>query len=467
MSSIYTLNLTALLALNTALFYARQTKSHSPTPSPPPADSNVKDSTTTKKSTSNPPQHASKIHSLLSSPLAPFLSVYTLVMTSDWLQGPYLYPLYTKTHSLPPSTIPLLFTTGFLSGAISGSFIGSLADTHGRKTACLSFCMIYALSCLLTTLSSSLPVLFLGRVLGGLGTSLLFTVFESFLVSDFKARGLEGRLGETFGVMSTLNSLVAIGSGVGSEWMVGVTGTNRSPFWLAAGVLVVAGGVIQVVWKENYAQPPEGAEKKTDEKKTEERSLLGVVMSDPRILALGLSTTVFEGSMYLFVFFWAPALQSSSAAGTSLPYGVIFAAFMASTLASSLIFGKITERLPFSSLLLSLLGVSSLCFFLAASNTSSSQFTFWVFCLFEACVGMYFPTMGYLKGKLIEDGVRSQVYGFLRIPLNVFVVVALLITGRMEGDKAFVGVFRVCSGLLLLAAGGFWGLVVRRRGVDV
>lgn len=195
-------------------------------------------------------------------------------------------------------------------------------------------------------------------------------------------------------------------------------------------------------------------------------------LSDPKILALGLSTTVFEGSMYLFVFFWAPALQSfasssSSPSGTSLPYGVIFAAFMASTLASSLIFGKITERLPFGSLLLSLLGVSSLCFFLAASNTSSSQFTFWVFCLFEACVGMYFPTMGFLKGKLIDDGVRSQVYGFLRIPLNVFVVVALLVTGRMESDKAFVGVFRVCSGLLLLAAGGFWGLVVRKSGVDV
>ncbi|VBB80048.1 Putative major facilitator superfamily transporter [Podospora comata] len=459
MSSIYTLNLTALLALNAALFYTRQ-KAH---PTPPTSKPSPKP---------NPkPQNASPLQSLLSSPLTPFLTVYTLTMTSDWLQGPYLYPLYTSTHLLSPSSLPPLFTTGFLSGAISGSFIGSLADTHGRKKACLAFCLIYALSCLLTTISSSLPVLFLGRVLGGLGTSLLFTVFESFLVSDFKSRGLEGRLGETFGVMSTLNSMVAIASGIGGEWLVAGTGTNKAPFWLAAGVLMVAGGVMKMTWKENYALN-EGPDKKSDEEGKEEKSLFKT-LSDPKILALGLSTTVFEGSMYLFVFFWAPALQSfassssSSPSGTSLPYGVIFAAFMASTLASSLIFGKITERLPFGSLLLSLLGVSSLCFFLAASNTSSSQFTFWVFCLFEACVGMYFPTMGFLKGKLIDDGVRSQVYGFLRIPLNVFVVVALLVTGRMESDKAFVGVFRVCSGLLLLAAGGFWGLVVRKSGVDV
>ncbi|KAK4195207.1 putative major facilitator superfamily transporter [Triangularia verruculosa] len=446
MPSIYTLNLTALLALNGALFYARQ-QSQPSSPKPTPSKDGLQ--------------------SLLTSPLTPFLSVYTLIMASDWLQGPYLYPLYTKTHSLPPHLIPPLFTTGFLSGAISGSFIGSLADTHGRKSACLSFCLIYALSCLLTTASSSLPVLFLGRMLGGLGTSLLFTVFESFLVSDFKNRGLEGRLGEMFGVMSTANSVVAIASGVVGEGIVGWAGTEKAPFWLAVVMLLVAGGVIWCSWEENYGQPARAEKddnKKKDDKIRKTGSSLLKTLCSPTVLALGLSTTVFEGSMYLFVFFWAPALQSLSSAGTALPYGVIFAAFMASTLASSLIFSRITSRLSFSSLLLALLGVSSACFFLASSTTASSQFTFWVFCLFEACVGMYFPTMGYLKGKLIGDEVRSQVYGFLRIPLNVFVVVALLITGRMEGERAFVEVFRVCSGLLLVAAGGFWGLVVKRGG---
>ncbi|KAK0742336.1 hypothetical protein B0T21DRAFT_409157 [Apiosordaria backusii] len=466
MTSIYTLNLTALLALNGALFYSRQSQSQPQAQAQPSSTPSQKDLTTPLE----PKYVPSRIQSLLTSPLTPFLTVYTLVMASDWLQGPYLYSLYADEHSLPPSLIPSLFTTGFLSGALSGSFIGSLADTYGRKTACLSFCVVYALSCLFTTLSSSIPVLFIGRVLGGVGTSLLFTVFESFLVSDFKNRGLEGRLGETFGTMSTLNSLVAIASGVGSEGLVSVCGTRRAPFWVAAGVLGLAGGVISYTWKENYAQPlTTTKDNKKDDNLKASTSLLKTLLN-PTILALGLSTTIFEGSMYLFVFFWAPALQSSSRAGTSLPYGVIFAAFMASTLASSLLFARITSKLSFSSLLLALLGVSSGCFFLVASLSSrngSSQLTFWIFCLFEACVGVYFPTMGYLKGKLIEDGVRSQVYGFLRIPLNVFVVVALLVTGRMESEKAFVGVFRVCSVLLLVAAGGFWGVVRRGGSVDV
>lgn len=54
--------------------------------------------------------------------------------------------------------------------------------------------------------------------------------------------------------------------------------------------------------------------------------------------------------------------------------------------------------------------------------------TFWMFCVFEASVGMYFPAMGYQKGKVIDDGNRAHIYGLLRIPFNIFVVVALSLT---------------------------------------
>lgn len=36
--------------------------------------------------------------------------------------------------------------------------------------------------------------------------------------------------------------------------------------------------------------------------------------------------------------------------------------------------------------------------------------------------------MASLKGKLVDDGLRASVYGMLRIPLNVFVVLALSTT---------------------------------------
>jgi hypothetical protein len=56
------------------------------------------------------------------------------------------------------------------------------------------------------------------------------------------------------------------------------------------------------------------------------------------------------------------------------------------------------------------------------------KMTFWCFCVFEICCGVYFPLMAYQKGKVIEDGVRANVYGLMRVPLNVFVVLVLSTT---------------------------------------
>jgi hypothetical protein len=40
--------------------------------------------------------------------------------------------------------------------------------------------------------------------------------------------------------------------------------------------------------------------------------------------------------------------------------------------------------------------------------------------------------MGSLKSKLVDDGSRASIYGILRIPLNVFVVLALSTTKEGE-----------------------------------
>ena len=68
-------------------------------------------------------------------------------------------------------------------------------------------------------------------------------------------------------------------------------------------------------------------------------------------------------------------------------------------------------------------------------------------------MGMYWPSVGYLKGRFVEDGVRARVYGCLRIPLNVFVVLALGLV--REGEAYRDGVFVVCGGLLVFTSGVF------------
>ncbi|TDZ40309.1 Molybdate-anion transporter [Colletotrichum trifolii] len=393
----------------------------------------------------------------------PFYVVYALVMGSDWLQGPFLYSLYKNEHGISSDRVPTLFTTGFVSGAVAGYFIGSLADRHGRKASCLFFCAAYALSCLLTTISS-LPLLFLGRVLGGVGTSLLFSVFESWMVTDFHNRKLGEKgldLSQTFGLMSTVNSAVAIVSGVASEWLVSAAGTRRAPFHASIGLLVLAAGVIATQWgnkkqqDENYGSAGQTSSSKDSKAKTDdENASLWATMTDRRVLTIGLASTMFEGSMYLFVVLWSPVIVATSSSPETLPYGIIFAAFMASTLLASLLYPRLLSLVSTPTRLLFgvLLAANAVFFALGTGGTRPEQATFWLFCLFEACVGLYFPSMGYLKGKVVDDGVRAQVYGALRIPLNVFVVVSLMFTsGGAAGN-----VFLACGMLLQASCGALW-----------
>lgn len=388
-------------------------------------------------------------------------------------QGPFLYSLYREEHGVDASLVSTLFTTGFLSGAVSAYVTGTLADKHGRKAASLFFCVAYALSCILTMIPS-LPLLFLGRILGGISTSLLFSVFESWMVTDFHNRKLAtkgGDLSRTFGVMSTLNSVVAIVSGIFSEWIVTLSGTRKAPFASATLLLCVAFWLISTRWTENYGGSA-AAKDTADGKKTvfEQKPKLWDMLKDPRIVSLGLASTMFEGSMYLFVFFWGPALNSArkyevsaakSSATGGLPYGIIFASFMAAVLAASLLFNAIMGRklVKYTYLLVGLLGVADAVFYFL-EEPRGEQLSFWLFCLFEACVGMYWPCMGFLKGQLVDDTVRAQLYSLLRVPLNVFVVVSLYFTG--DGD-AYGAVFAVCSRLLLAAIGAMYAMIMNEE----
>lgn len=71
----------------------------------------------------------------------------------------------------------------------------------------------------------------------------MFSVFESWMVTEYLAQGLDKSsitLDSMFGVMSTLNSIVAILSGVVGEGLVAATGTKVSPFMAAVVCLSLA-----------------------------------------------------------------------------------------------------------------------------------------------------------------------------------------------------------------------------------
>ncbi|KAH6679707.1 hypothetical protein B0J14DRAFT_472622 [Halenospora varia] len=402
-----------------------------------------------------------------------FIPVYLLAFGADWLQIRIRSSKHSNQKGLSEETVAQLFTIGFTSAAVTASFVGSLADRYGRKTACLFFCIAYAMSCF-TILFDSITLLVAGRVLGGLSTTLMYSAFESWMVTEFHRRHLEeaGSLNDIFGIMTTLNGVVAILAGIFAQELSDLLRTQAAPFMASAVLLLLAFAFVSKGWNENYGDSARnGGASVTllDDPGKQKKVVNGFsyVLAgnhvDKRLWALCLASSCFEGSMYLWIFFKFPALKLSheeAGLGEELPFGIIFAALMCAMMLGSLFFTYYSSlkskqgTMSASKLLMATLFVASGCFVVPVLIHNEAV-TFWCFCVFEICCGIYFPSIAHLKEKAIEDGVRAKIYGILRIPLNVFVVLGLMLT--KDGLRHRENVFIICSGALASAAAAMGG----------
>ncbi|XP_024383533.1 uncharacterized protein [Physcomitrium patens] len=361
-----------------------------------------------------------------------YLVVYSLMMAGDWLQGPYVYALYVF-YGYNKGDIGKLFIAGFGSSMIFGTVVGSLADRYGRKRMSVIYCITYILSCF-TKHSPAYRVLMLGRVLGGIATSLLFSSFESWLVAEHFKRGFEAQwLSLTFSKAIFLgNGLIAILAGLVANTLAGTFGLGPvSPFDAAACVLAVGMAIIISFWPENYGDQTEG--KSFTHQFTQAAS---AIASDEKIALLGAIQSLFEGSMYTFVFLWTPALSPND---QKIPFGFIFATFMLASMLGSSLASRLMSRshLRVESYMQVVFAVASgsLClpviiqFFLpdspSDSITAGGRLNLLGFCIFEMCVGVFWPSIMKMRSQYIPEESRSTIMNFFRIPLNVFVCVVL------------------------------------------
>ncbi|KAI4384860.1 hypothetical protein MLD38_002959 [Melastoma candidum] len=363
-----------------------------------------------------------------------YLVVYSLMMAGDWLQGPYVYFLYS-TYGFSKGDIGQLFIAGFGSSMLFGTIVGSLADKQGRKRACVTYCITYILSCI-TKHSPQYKVLMLGRVLGGIATSLLFSAFESWLVAEHNKRGFDQQwLSITFSKAIFLgNGLVAIMSGLVGNLLVDTLSLGPvSPFDAAAILLAIGMAIIMSSWSENYGDPSESKNLLTQFK-----GAATAIASDEKIALLGAIQSLFEGSMYTFVFLWTPALSPND---EEIPHGFIFATFMLASMLGSSIASRLMARSSprvesymqivflVSSAALTLPILTSIL--VPPSNVKGGGISFagclqiLGFCAFESCVGIFWPSIMKMRSQYIPEEARSTIMNFFRIPLNIFVCVVL------------------------------------------
>jgi len=398
---------------------------------------------------------------------------------ADWLQGPYFYEVYSSKVingvQVSMQGVSNLFLTGFASTAIFGAIVGGLVDSFGRKRGSLVFSLMYAISAL-STKFAQLPLLFAGRVAGGVGTSLLFSAPEAWLVSESQQKKFDGKwLGQTFGLAYFGDSIVAILAGLMAGFVAKRAGPS-APFELSVVFLVAGAALVFSQWSENYGGTKSAKSAKVevaDAVVAEEegkgpneggaaltKGAWEALVGDRKLMLLGAVQAFFEGAMYIFVLQWPPAMKMALA-GQSVPFGPIFSCFMVCCMIGSSTFSALSQRgvAPEDVMMgmLLLAAVSMSCAVLSVGGGIVPIVA--AFLAFEGCVGMYFPLIGTLRSKYLPDAYRGVIMNLYGIPLNLIVVTVFLLIEKL----GLVGALSCSATSLSIAAAAMLALRLSTR----
>jgi MFS family permease len=213
--------------------------------------------------------------------------------------GTHLYALYEGYNF----NVANLYAIGFAAGAVASPFMGPLVDKFGRRNSALVYC---ALEMLINGLEQykCITGLLISRMIGGITTNLLFTVFESWVVTEHRKRGYpEEKLELILRDSVIISNVLAIASGIFAEILAekfGLTG----PFKGAVCSTFFALLLVWFVWGENY-----GSENTADQNVNQiMKAAFRTIVSDSKICRIGVIQGLTEGALQTFIFLWCPAL---------------------------------------------------------------------------------------------------------------------------------------------------------------
>ncbi|PFX17114.1 molybdate-anion transporter-like [Stylophora pistillata] len=374
-----------------------------------------------------------------------YFKVYFLALMAEWLQGPYLYKLYSH-YGFIDTQIAIIYVCGFASSVVFGTSSGYFASVFGRKKACVVFTLLYSLCCL-TKLSRNYGILILGRILGGVSTSLLFTAFDAwYLYEHTQTHNFPSEwVSATFAKATLYNSIISVVAGILAntiaEWM---PFGPVAPFVLAIPFLIATGILIQFTWDENYG----GKNNKVIQPCIES---LRHIVTNNKVMSIGIVTSLFESAMYIFVFLWTPVLDRGH---LYPPLGIIFSCFMLCVTLGGFLF-NFTIKLginPANVVILTVIVASGANIGAIFSSAQNPRLSFVMFIILELACGVYFPAMGWLRQRILPEAHHAGIINWFRVPLNAIAAIVLMVLHDTHSIHGISAIFALCS--LLLAVAG-------------
>ena len=400
------------------------------------------------------PKHASHLY-------------YFAISFINLMPGTHLYVLYEGYGF----TVANLYCLGFVTGGLASPVTGPLVDKLGRKKSAMLYCVLE----ILINRLEQYPVLaglIISRMVGGITTNLLSTVFDTWLDTEYRRRGIRKTGGYEIIMRDSVivSNLAAIGSGYLAHTLAAAYGP-KGPFEGAVMCTTIALIVIMFFFTENYGC----GEDEVKGMKQYMRETITAFKTDSKVLRLGIIQGLTCGSIQIFIFLWSPALRHFAVsapkgsrgvdANGEPEYGLIFGGFMAAGVLGGLTAPSV-RRLATSFLrpdspgalahlendgehtkddreeAMGVEALSTVCYLTSAvllllpclldgEGRNSFSICLGAFLIYEYIVGLYLPWEGVLRSIYFPAEGRASILTLPRIIVNVAVSVGVVLTNYM------------------------------------
>jgi MFS family permease len=391
-------------------------------------------------------------------PCFPYPECYCIIL-NFLFSGTHLYVLYEGYGF----SVASLYCLGFVTGGFASPITGPLVDKLGRKKSALLYCALEIAINLLEQYPV-LPGLIISRMVGGITTNLLSTVFDAWLDTEYRRRGLDK---EGYEIIMRDSVIVSNLSAIGSGYLAHILAERYGavgPFEGAVTCTSIALIVVMFLWTENYGC----GEHQVKEMKEFLGDAMAAFKSDKRTLRVGIIQGLTCASIQIFIFLWSPALRHFAKSapkgaigldGNGEPaYGLIFGAFMAAGVLGGLAAPSIRRLASYFLSPLAKNGfetiivegeenvrpmavemLSSLCYATSAlllfvpcivpgDGAHSFSICLFSFLIYEFMVGLYLPCEGVIRSIYFPAEGRASIMTLPRIIVNCAVSLGVVST---------------------------------------
>ena len=167
------------------------------------------------------------------------------------------------------------------------------------------------------------------------------------------------------------------------------------------------------------------------------------LQGNKNILLLIIISALCESSISIFTYYWAPWITevNDQARGSSVPYEIVFATYIGASM-----IGNYSYQLfvPYwgNDTILQIILVGSSCAYFFGTIFQTPTMIFMISIGLQACVGAYWPSIGFLRGRYVLPEQRNTCITVGRL-INLLITVCVLTLIHHSSMMTLI----VCAGL--------------------